>query len=51
MADHACKDCPFYVKYYGNKDKRGNRTVSNHWCVKRNGFIKKQPKECMLKDK
>lgn len=46
MILRACKNCLFFVKHYGTKDKQGHRTVSNYWCVSRNGFITKPPKEC-----
>ena len=46
-----CKKCEYLVKYHGNKNKLGERTVSNYWCVKKNGFVHKFPKKCMLKQK
>lgn len=46
----ACKDCVYFSKYYGTKDKQGNATVSNYWCVKKQGFIKRFPKECKAKE-
>lgn len=47
----ACKDCVYFSKYYGTKDKRGNATVSRFWCVKRQGFVKRFPKECKAKER
>lgn len=44
-----CKGCIYFTKYYGNKDKNGKRSISNYWCVRRNGFLKKYPKECKLR--
>lgn len=46
---NACDGCRFFHKHYGNKDKQGNRTVSNYWCSERNGFLKKFPKECKFR--
>ena len=44
-----CKDCRYFKKYYGNKNKKGERTVSNYWCVAKNGFIRSFPKQCTWK--
>lgn len=49
MNIRACKGCVYFTKHYGNKDSRGNRTVSNFWCVAKNGFIRNFPKQCELK--
>lgn len=46
MNIRACKGCDSFVKHYGNRDATGKRTVSNYWCVKKNGFIKNFPKQC-----
>lgn len=46
-----CDGCKYFTKYYGNKDKSGKRTVSNYWCVRKNGFIRKFPKQCLFKQK
>lgn len=46
-----CDGCKYYVKHYGNKNKLGEQTVSNYWCVKKNGFIRSFPKKCMFKQK
>lgn len=44
-----CAGCKYFVKHYGNKDKLGKRTVSNYWCVAKNGFIRNYPKQCKFK--
>lgn len=46
MNIRACKGCIYFTKYYGNRDKTGERTVSNYWCVAKQGFIKNFPKQC-----
>ena len=46
MNKRACKDCIYFVKYCGNKNKKGERVVSNYWCIARNGFLKRCPKQC-----
>lgn len=45
-----CKGCIYFKKYYGNKSKQGERTVSNYWCAKKNGFIRFFPKKCQAKE-
>ena len=50
MNVRACKGCKYFVKYYGNKDGAGNRTVSNYWCISKNGFIKNFPKQCQRRE-
>lgn len=42
----ACKGCIFYTGYYGNKTRDGKPNMSKHWCVKKQCFIKRFPKEC-----
>lgn len=42
----ACNGCIFYSGYYGNKTRDGKPNVSKHWCVKKQCFIKRFPKEC-----
>lgn len=49
MNTRGCKNCKWLHKYYGNKDKAGKPTVSNYCCTKKNGFIKRFPKECSMK--
>lgn len=49
MTLKACKNCIFFSQYFGNKDSSGKRTLSNYWCVKKNGFIRNFPKQCGLK--
>lgn len=39
MNARACKGCRYFVKHYGNKDSQGKRTVSNYWCVAKNGCV------------
>ena len=51
MSIHDCKGCIYFEKYYGNKNKQGERTVSNYWCVKKQGFIRSFPKKCQKKEK
>lgn len=34
-----CKGCIYFTKYYGNKSKQRERTVSNYWCAKKNPII------------
>ena len=51
MNIHDCKGCIYFEKYYGNKSKQGERTVSNYWCAKKNGFIHSFPKKCQFKTK
>lgn len=46
-----CAECKYFTKYHGNKNKQGERTVSNYWCVKKNGFIHSFPKKCLFKPK
>ena len=46
MTIKACKGCRYFTKYYGNKNKKGERTVSNYWCVEKQGFIRSFPKQC-----
>ncbi len=46
-----CKGCIYFAKHYGNKNKLGELTVSNYWCVKKNGFIRSFPKKCQFKTK
>ena len=46
MTIRACKGCIYFGKYYGNRNKKGERTVSNFWCVSKNGFIRSFPKQC-----
>lgn len=46
-----CDGCKHFTKYYGNKNKVGKRTVSNYWCVRKNGFIRSFPKKCLFKPK
>ena len=45
-----CKGCMYFCKHYGNKDSSGKRVVSNHWCSKKNGFIRSFPKKCKMKE-
>lgn len=49
MNYRACKDCKYFTKYYSDKDSKGNRVVSNYWCVAKNGFIRSFPKQCNFK--
>lgn len=51
MNIRGCAGCKYFVKYYGNKNKLGKQTVSNYWCVKKNGFIRSFPKQCKFKSK
>ena len=44
-----CKGCIYFAKHYGTKNKLGERMASNHWCVKKNGFIRSCPKKCKFK--
>lgn len=46
MNYRACKGCIYFAKHYGNKDSVGKQTVSNYWCVAKQGFIKHFPKQC-----
>lgn len=46
MNIRACKECIYFAKNYGNKNKKGERTVSSYWCVAKQGNIRKFPKEC-----
>ena len=46
MNIRACKGCIFFTRYYGNKDEAGKQTVSNYWCVAKQGFIRRFPKQC-----
>lgn len=41
-----CKGCWYFNNYYGNRDKKGKRTVSGFWCIARNGRIKTNLKAC-----
>ena len=41
-----CKGCKYFARHFGNRDAVGNRTVSNYWCVAKNGFIRNFPKQC-----
>lgn len=50
MNIRACKGCIYFSKYYGNKNKKGDRVVSNYWCVAKQGFIKRFPKKCERKE-
>lgn len=43
---NACKTCKYFTPYFGNTDKNGNRVISKYWCVKKNGFLSKFPKQC-----
>ena len=45
-----CAGCIHFTKHYGTKNKLGERTVSNYWCVKKQGFIRSFPKKCKLKE-
>ena len=49
MTIRACKGCIYFGKYYGNKNKKGEQTVSNYWCVSKQGFIRSFPKQCKLR--
>ena len=49
MNIRACKGCIYFTKYYGNRNNKGERTVSNYWCVSKNGFIRSFPKQCNFK--
>ena len=51
MTIRDCAGCKYFTKYYGNKNEIKERTVSNYWCVKKNGFIRKFPKKCLFKPK
>lgn len=51
MNFRACKDCIYFAPFYGAKNKQGKPTVSNYWCVKKQGFVKKFPKECKWKER
>ena len=46
MNIRACKGCRYFTKYYGTKNKKGERTVSKFWCVEKQGFIRSFPKQC-----
>lgn len=46
-----CAGCIHFAKHYGTKSKLGKLTVSNCWCVKKNGFIRSFPKKCQFKTK
>lgn len=50
MNKRDCRDCKHFTKYYGNKNAKGKPVVSNYWCVKKNGFIKKFPVKCERKE-
>lgn len=50
MNKRDCKDCKHFTKYYGNKNARGERVVSNYWCIEKSGFIKKFPVKCERKE-
>lgn len=45
-----CKGCIYFHKHYGNKNKKGDRVVSNYWCVAKQGMIKRFPKKCERKE-
>lgn len=45
-----CKGCIYFTKHYGNKNKKGERTVSNFWCVAKQTMIKRFPKKCERKE-
>ena len=46
-----CAGCIYFTKHYGTKNKLGERTASNYWCAKKNGFIRSFPKKCQSKTK
>lgn len=50
MNIRACKGCIYFSKHYGNKNKKGDRVVSNYWCVAKQTMIKRFPKECERKE-
>lgn len=50
MNIRACKGCIYFSKQYGNRNKKGERTVSSYWCVAKQGTIKKFPKKCERKE-
>ena len=50
MNIRVCKGCKYFTKHYGNKDSVGKRTVSNYWCVAKNGFIRSFPKQCKWRE-
>ena len=50
MNIRACKGCIYFAKHYGNKNKKGEQTVSNYWCVAKQTMIKRFPKECERKE-
>ena len=43
---NACDGCKYYHPWYGQKDKTGKPIQSRHWCIERNGFLKRFPKKC-----
>ena len=43
---NACEDCIYFGKYYGKKDKLGNAMATKGWCVSRQSFLKRCPKQC-----
>lgn len=43
---NACRGCKYFCEYYGRKDKKGRFVTTGNWCVKRNGKVKKPPKQC-----
>lgn len=50
MNIRACRGCRYFHKYYGNRDARGKPAVSNEWCIAKNGFIKRFPKQCKWRE-
>lgn len=50
MNARACKGCIYFAPHYGTKNKQGKPTVSRFWCVAKQGFIKRFPKECKAKE-
>lgn len=50
MNVRTCKGCIYFALHYGTKNKQGKATVSNYWCIKKQGFIKRFPKECKWKE-
>ena len=44
-----CKGCRYFAKYYGNKNKKGERTVSNFWCIEKQTMLQRFPKKCEWK--
>ena len=51
MKRGCCRDCSYCSEFYGTMDKSGKPTISKYWCTRRNGSIKKWPKDCTLKVK